>query len=284
MKLSKTLTGAFLALAGVTLLAPSAKATLSSYTTGDILLGFRQTGASTSYVINLGQTLSQDIASGTSFTFQLSQTDLNTVLGSTFGGSTWSSASSFWSLGTTTSTTGALGLNPTELIVSKNETTVGVQSTPWTIGANNVAGNTALKNLGTSSPGGFKNTTLAAASGMSSDLGLQAVIENASSTYAWNKFSPVGTSGGSFSQFTGGTGVEGSFAGGAAGTVLDLYLLDTPANGVVSQGQSSQFLGTLSIDNNANVTFAAVPEPSTYVLMGAGILAVAAFSRRRQQA
>lgn len=92
-----------------------------------------------------------------------------------------------------------------------------------------------------------------------------------------------------------GGGVQGSFAAGTFGTLgaagsvelaLDLFRVqtrnDVPGQyGFGNATNTGEFLGTLTVNQNGQVGFLAVPEPSTAGLLA--VAAVGAFARRRKR-
>jgi hypothetical protein len=65
---------------------------------------------------------------------------------------------------------------------------------------------------------------------------------------------------------------------GSVGTVLDVYKI---VSGNATKNTAGTLVGAISIDSTGDVTFTAVPEPTTYAILGlgAGLLLMAA--RRR---
>ena len=100
MKITKTLQAALLAIAGLAMIMPQAKATITTYTTGDILLGFRQTGATNDYIIDIGQQSALPLVGNTTFGLGSVATDLAAVFGSTWYTSNTVKFSAFGDLST----------------------------------------------------------------------------------------------------------------------------------------------------------------------------------------
>lgn len=124
------------------------------------------------------------------------------------------------------------------------------------------------------------NGTLASTSGTALASGsgyswLLPLIKDAGYTYQWNiDFASSKFAEGTTSTLTiKGTGVTAA-AFAKAGTVpmLDLGNVGSPYNGLLGLTPSVHFIGKLQ---------ASVPEPSTYALMGLGLVGIAAVARRR---
>ncbi len=69
--------------------------------------------------------------------------------------------------------------------------------------------------------------------------------------------------------------IEGSFAGGASGTALDLIQLQ-PGGGPGFD------IGTFTIDNGGNITFTPTPEPTSVALLSFGAVFLGMFRLRRR--
>jgi MYXO-CTERM domain-containing protein len=189
--------------------------------------------------------------------------DLVATFGTGAGGSTeWYNRSDlFWGLFSTDT-----AANPAVNWFSRAETTLGTPATTW-------------GTRGTSSRGGAQTSvnsvinTFATATGTGNSNGKGFVQTNGASTYD----AQVAQSSdfGSLANFTG-NGIEGNFASGTAGTVLDLFKFESGA---------TTNLGAFSISNSGVVSFTApagVPEPSKAVFGMLGLASV--FLRRRRPA
>lgn len=171
------------------------------------------------------------------------------------------------------------------IYASKSRTSVGSASTAWTIGSQTNRGNTATA----------MSTMLTAFDGVTADSSNAAAGVETSNATSWDHYNPpAGSANSSFTNLTStGVGIEQKFTGSSYGNVggtdvegmIDIYrILDTTTNanpgGVAGTGSR---IGSLVIQQNGDVGFvAAVPEPSTWALIGFGLLTVVIFRRRLQ--
>jgi len=274
------LTGAFIAVSSVS------QAALN-YSDGDLLLAFRATGgqgAATDYIVNLG--------SAATFVDAVSTIVLDTEIGNiladlnaefTLGSVDWFERGDFlWSISGVQKAAGN-GFATNTIFATRTQTgtlTLGSQSsTAWTRFSLGASGAPSLKvqSMGTQFALGDGDGTVTTGSTESTNSAF-ALIQPTSATNSYRSFMPGGsntTGATAFGYFGGATGIEGSFASGTSGVILDLYQV-APGSG------ASAFEGTFSIDNNAVVTFTpAIPEPSSVMALGLGVAVLGAVRRRR---
>jgi len=250
----KLLTTAALALLGAALL-PAAKASPITYQTGDIILGFETTGGNSSggtvnLLIDLGQF--SNLNNFSSFNIA---GDLNTV----FGSNSWSSGQiSFGALGVTLS--GSHWGNVYETAASGTS-----------LAALN-SGNTSLKvdYSGLTGSTGIGYQSLSLTNNSSDWTGYGVEQTSSSATGSWGSYWPGGAGTGAF-------GISGQNIEGTIGSALGLYSVAyaAGANAFVNSGY------TIGVDALGNINVAAVPEPSTYALLGLGLLLFVITYRRR---
>lgn len=266
MKLNK-LTTAVVALAAAAVLGTSAEAQVTTlYNSGDLLLGFEQSGAANNYLVDLGSA-SQFLSASSPVTIQLSTVDLQADFGAS-----WASNSA-----TNLVNWGVVGYDPSEAVqTSSAYTAFFTQGEPsqGTLSANPGVGTLSylktvtagIKNLALSS-GGFNG-------GTSTNDTTNAINQSASAANSWSSFSPSSGTGFNLS-----VGVEQPLSGannGPTDSYLDLYE-DIP-------GGPDKEIGTFSLSSSGLLTFdpaaAAVPEPSAYALGITALILFAVLKRR----
>jgi hypothetical protein len=250
---------ALAALAGSAFLTQAAMA-VTTYTDGDLLLGFHTANApgnSSEIVVNLG--------SFSAFTTNISNVigSLNSDLIATYGASWATRNDLFW---------GIMGVDDsaTDVFASRGEATYGTQVAAWKNRTVSITQNgvSAIESAGA----GYSN--LLPGSNASA-----AIESNASSTNNhWTLFAPQIASG-----LLSGNGIDMAPVGSSA---LDLFRLDGNGTAV---NQNAAYVGTFTIAGSGatvgNVSFSlappvTVPEPGRAVLLGFG-LASALLRRRR---
>ena len=258
MKIQKFIL-AILAVASVALTISTAKA----YTTGDLLLGFRNSASANDYVVDLGPA-SNYLGQAFGYSTTLS---LGNIAGDL-------SSSSLFGSGWATDATLSWGVAGS--LISNNTLYAGQPEDP--VGTLAQAPNEA-SHTGQSAPANNINATGSYLSfGTASSNATNAFIEANSQTNSWDSYMPNGTTTttafGYFPNF------EANSTSGITNTALDLYSLPYHNGGGSVAGT---YDGTFTIDNTGAVTFAVVPEPSTVatVVLGAGLLVVVAARRRR---
>jgi hypothetical protein len=280
MKLKYLKLTALSAIAGMTFLGQSAKAASPSYTAGDLLLGFYATGgtgADQTYVFDLGNSATVYREATTNFTLA---TSLGTDLSSVFGSNWFSRSDLYWGVvGVRSSSSSGSVVNGDPVrtnYVSLAETTFGIQTTAPTISLSTSRANVATDIVAIQTGvGGFSTST---ATANSNNLG--AIIATSNSNSFDELSSKLSTDGG--------LDIFGNFGNGASGAALDLYRIlntNTGASPTGTVGVGS-YEGTFTIDNSGNVSFAAVPEPSTWAMMGVGaaFLGMQVVRRSKKQA
>lgn len=232
-------TAAALAFAGLSLSSTSAYAVLP-YTNGDLLLGFRASGgdgAPRDYVVNVGP--ASQFTGGTGTITIGSIGNIATDLASSGGplglfGSTWHSRGDvFWGV----VGTDLAGDPANTLYATRARTAPGTQATAWARRSNSTqsASNSVIRAF----ISGYINSDANAVSP-------KGTIQATSFANSYASFTAPGVDfGGAFSS------VEGDFANGTAGSVLDLFRV-TPSAG----GGGSQHLGQFTIDNAGVLSFA----------------------------
>jgi len=289
-----------LAVGSLAISALSANAANSFYAPGDLVMYFQQEGGTNTVYANLGNaaTLYRGAATGVDVANNLNFLDINSALVTAFGAG-WASDTTIYA-----GLAGVWGTNATNnslqdgdphrtLYVSAARGSVGTigtaDSTQWII-----AGNTQMTN---------------AASGIQSQNN---VLENSYTTAVavsdtatsqiddQNPFLAPGIQNDAFGgNLPGGVqqaGTAGTFAAdfGGIGPVefaLDLYRIQAKntISGQVGFGETLRagtYEGTFTVGTDGKVSFvtSAVPEPSTYALMGLSALMIGYVVRRRRAA
>ena len=237
------------AIACAAVLAPAAQAALP-YNDGDIFLGFRATGgdgAPTDYLVNIG--------SVTRFTGAAGQISVNigniaTDLVNTFG-SDWNTRGDVnWSVSGVQKLAGNNLPNNT-MFASRQEDIPGTRSVEWIRPSAFTAGIPAIKMQTMAGDAGY-------ARGATADQAIstnnpKALLQSTTAANSYASYQPGGinsTGAAAFSYFVSGSGIEGSFANGTAGSVLDFYKLEPgPGSG------PGVLIGAFKLDNNGNLTF-----------------------------
>jgi hypothetical protein len=223
-----------------------------TYNPDDLLLGFRASGgagATQDYVVNLGPA-SQFTAGGGAFAVA-GLGNIAADLTAIFGANWKTRADVFWSVSGTPGNFTAVGGDAARtLYATRERVEPDTQSPLWPRRSSTAQGATASKMSGlskayTTDPDTFGTRTSTA----NSPVG---IIQDVTENNSYASYQPGGTvanSGGiSFAAFS--PSIEGSFANGTAGTVLDLVrMVPTPPSG------DGDFVGTFTISDTAVVTF-----------------------------
>lgn len=256
MKLKHLKLTALSALAGMTFLGQVAKAATPTFNAGDLLVGFYATGGTgvnDNYVFDLGPAYAYRDNNTALFSSHLS-ISLGVDLASIYGAN-WNSRSDlFWGvLGVYSKISSANG-DPG----ATNYLSLADPSTAPTLGSSTTRTNTANTILGLASgAGGFAVSTATSNSG---GFGVDIAATNS------NSFESVSSSLLTATTYN---------VAGSVGSGLDLYRILNSTSGASPTGTVGlgTLEGTFSINSSGNVAYAsvaAVPEPSTWAMMGVG--------------
>ena len=224
----------------------TAHATTTAYAAGDLLLGFRQAGNNSDYVVNIGQaSLYTGTSSARTLTIGSTAADLSTVFGSGWD----SDATVSWSVsGTNHLTPTNSGNDPVRTLYATKIST-GAGTTPWTCAFSLSAADAKMASMATA----YKGKT----STVNSNYGLIQNNVSTSSNNAYASYQPGGVNVGagnlSFGYFN--PSVEGISDSGITATTLNLYR--------VPEGSSNPgtLVGSFTINSAGSVTF--TPAPSS---------------------
>lgn len=241
-------------------LAGQAQQTPLTYTSGDLLIGFRAsgltgntTGATQCYVINAGPAGVFANASGP-LTLPLIGVDADL---DGLNGTDWITRDDFF-WGAAATTDAAAGDPSSTLYATKLQAVVG---TP-----NAASDRWKRQSAFTQSQPSNKITALGqdfaldpsnGSTRLSTENNPKARIQNNSEPNSWTRYMPTPTEARSFDYFVS-PGVEDHFTQGTAGAVLELYRM-RPSGGGVPLNTPGDFLGTLSINDDATITFTPAP-------------------------
>lgn len=274
-----------------------ARAQNANYAYGDLVLGFQLrsgTGSDQTVLINLGNAATAFRDATADFT---NIANVGTILNNTFGIGAGNSLQWYenpnlyfgligvWS-NANPSTTLLNGDPERTIYVSKSRAGVGIEGQKNSTLAN-ISSNTTMNNA--------SNSIMSLQAQFEAATGLQATFAT-SEANTWEDYNPFSgvNQATAFSSFTGGiqqafgTGSFGSFSVGAVEGALDLYRIqavnDLP--GQYGEGgaiRAGEYQGSIVIAQDGSVSFLnAVPEPSSYVLLGIGLLAFIILRRRLQ--
>ncbi len=272
-----------------------ASAANTFYAPGDLVLYFQQEGGTNTVYANLGNAATYrgagtGAADGVN---SLNFLDINTELTSAFGAG-WATDTSLYA-----GLAGVWGTNGTNETLQNSDP----HRTLYVSAARNSAG--TIGQADSTAPFVGTNTDMTtAASGIAAQNN---VLENSYSTAVavsptgtsgidnQNPFLAAGVQGVAFGVISGGVqqrGTAGTFAAsfGGGGSVefgLDLYRIQAKNTivGQVGLGEALRegtYEGTIAVGTDGLVSFVAVPEPSTYALMGLSALVIGFVVRRRR--
>ena len=302
MKLNKFITTALAAVA-VSAAVNSAYSQNNAYVAGDLVLSFQNpggtVGSTNTILVRLGGTAAFRDATSS----QLNIINIGTALSNAttgFGTSWASSTTLFASLsgvwGTSSTSPALQNLDPHRTLYVSNVRQIiggsyGTAGVAQETGAAPATNGISAQNVGASGMlaqnGRLEEGPLAI-----NGIATQNPFSETVTTSNLDDQQPGGNSGDAFSAGLsdigdqGETGNVATFAGvNNIEFALDLYRLQT-RNDIAGQyglGDANfigEFQGTVVIANDGNVSFIAVPEPSTYAFLGLGALALAAAVRR----
>jgi hypothetical protein len=234
---------------------------------GDVIFGVAQVDNTTSYQVSLGSISTLlSLSAGSTLTWNISTSDLATIFGTNWANDStvrWGAAAS--------------------LSVAGSSLTVGsttyAQYSAW---STQLA--TTVKNPGSSAvkaAAGSIGTIVADMqfATVSSNDSSAYTIDSSISNYTWS------TTYGANAAVEYGSATYSSFEGlkwavakldDSDSSTLALYYFDVSA----TKNTLATLVGTFTLDDDGTLTFTAVPEPSTYAMLGLGALALLRFARR----
>jgi hypothetical protein len=288
-----------LAVGGLALTQPSASAVLTTYSPGDIFIGFRQTGVANTVVAKIGTvgdflpaSLGGPRALGSTYnpTFGVIPNtstpvtninlDLTTVFGSSWANNPTDGSGVRWGVvgwtGNTGETSPVSGLTVRSLFVTRGRTD---PSTPTSVSS-------AISSIGDRTGFATAFTSFAYGSGQGSYVS-QDSTANSSVAYigaasdANNWGTRINTTNAGFglgsNRAVDQTPLTGAYSGPTS-SVLDLWLSPNTGSTLAS---TNTYLGSFALDNSGSLTFTAVPEPGTYILLAIAGLFFVVFRRRK---
>lgn len=276
-KMKKYLATVLAVLAGLAFITPSAKAAYS-YTDGDLFLGVYSSTKNQDYLIYIGNYTNYTTNGGA---YTGATITLNTAPGIAIGSASQINAD----------LTAVFGSG----WYTDSNVKFGVVGTLDYFGANNMfvtdpnaAGNTSnwtVFDAGTQGAASGDAYTLASVYQNGTANGATATngkIQSTTTAGSYYDYSPLGTvsSGASYEYYTGGIDTSSRSI-----KLAELVATDGSLNGLTVQPDGSKnILGTFTIASNGTITYAAaIPEPSTYAMMGIGTLAFVVMIRRRNK-
>jgi hypothetical protein len=250
MKLNQFLTTAAVAIASIV----SANAT-NTFSDSDLLLGIST--STTSYVCDLGNISALlSLSSGQSITWTLSVSGISETLGST----DWADS------GTSTVKWGIVAAD----IAGDRSVWATASTTATVLNLGYSKTSTATTSIG-NTDNTYINADAASTDGASSNV-LSAASELSSDAYSWISYTK------NTASFTNLKSCVISLDSSDSST-LDLYYYDSSA----TAGTEATLLGTFTLSDDGTLTYTAVPEPSTYAMVGMGGLAMLRMFRRRRR-
>ena len=290
--------GVALAAVLVSLSATTASATLTTYSPGDIFIGFRQTGVANTVVAKIGTvgdylpaSLGGPRALGSTYnpTFGVIPNtstlvtnlslDLNTVFGSSWANNPTDGSGVRWGVvgwtGNTGETSSVSGLTVRSLFVTRGRTE---PSTPTSVSS-------TISSIGDRSGFATAFTSFAYGSGQGSYVSQDST---ANSSVAYIGAASGANNWGTQIQANAGFGLGSGRAvdqtpltgaySGPTSSVLDLWLSPNTGSTLAS---TNTYLGSFALNNSGSLTFTAVPEPGTYILLAIVGLFFVVFRRRK---
>ena len=252
----KILSAALVAVAG---LSPGlARATITE-NPGDLFVGFQSVnddGSTGSYDLLVDVGPASQFLSGGSFTGINLNSDLDDAFGTGWNANTGYPIVQWGAIGD--DKYGTFAGDSSNTIFLTEDPSANAPSEPGAQAAGTI-GTKIVSNLG----GTFRNDTA------ESDNSEAAKISD-TSTYSWSSFDPSTTS------FGLGVNIEQANGDGPTNTALTLYQ-DIP-NG----GTTANVLGSFSLSSGGELTFASVPEPSTWLSLLSGAICLGLFRRSRR--
>lgn len=262
----------------------ASQADAAVFTAGDLLMGFRATGGQGSdqtIVINLGAGTTYRDSTGNVINIVNIGANLESIYGDT-----WYDRTDlyFGVIGVRTNASSGAAVNgdPYRTIYASSSrnsdgSVAGLANSPsWVIGSSTDMGTGSTQIVGFQS-----NYSTSTASSNPQVSVISTSLDN-----TWENYNNGSTS---FAIFNG--GIEQSFGAGAWGTLgaagsvegaLDLQRILATTSGANPTGtlRTGSYEGTFTIDQDGNVSFITVPEPSTYALIALGLVAIVVFRRR----
>lgn len=268
----KKLTTTALALAFAGALAASAQAQVfTSYTSGDLLLGFEQSGNAQNYLVDIGS--AANFSKTATLSLSLSTTDLTAIFGASWASNSAANLVQWGVVGNDQGQTIPANQDGVSIFYTKGEAVLGTPSEAPIRGSSSALNVLSNKIQALDSGSGGYDGTLSTANSA------KGIIQSSSAANSWSSFNPSTTA------FGIGTGIEQPATGSATGPTnskLDLWEVDTKTGA----NQPATLLGYLSLGtggvlNFTGVNAAAVPEPASYALGGIALLLFIVLKRRK---
>lgn len=256
MKYKNILTTAILAFASMALVSTSAMA--ETYQNGQVLLGFTKAGATGELTISAGAIAGLSLSGLTTLNHTFTIGNFNTQLTAALGAS-WYSTASFSAFG---------GDFPVLTVPGDTHGQMYISSA-------SSAAPSSITGAASGTDVAIKGATLAYAQN-----GTGGTYQgDPTATGSYSSYMPV-YSGSS----TAWGGVSDPEATVNSNLYLDIYSLTTGSHNAITGANGSLMDGYFSVASNGDVSFNAVPEPSTYAMLGIGALFMGVVLRRKIKA